>query len=258
MFTGMKALVLMLDERKREVYRRLIQSGGGECESSTLGSQMTSAGLQQPQSYSHVFLDPKQFSKPLLKNLMDKTRNSNVRFLSYKFLFVSLKKGFLCPEDDFVPQVKKDRGDKRSLGEDADSEGKTGKKMKAQEAVVVTISDDDDLDDCEIVDEAGPSKAPTQTKTHIPTVVIDDDNQICVEEEDDDIEVLEELLARNTQEFDRRYVERRKARSRKNVLAAKVEAVETVEGKSSAVEKERSVTPPTDLDKERVEIGETD
>ena len=227
----------------------MIKSGGGECDSSTLISLTTSSNLELPEHYSHVFLDPKQLSQQRLKSLRNNAKNVNVKILSYKFLFVSLKNGFLCREEDHVFRGKNRRGNKRPLGEKDASEGKSAKKIKPQETEVVTISDDEDEDfeDIEIV-EAGPTKAPTQTKTHVPIVVLDEDVQICEEEEDEDIEVLEELLARNSEAQERRYVERRKARSLKNVLEAKLEAVEV---ESSVVEREKSISPPMEVDGER-------
>ena len=234
------------------IRRRLIKSGGGECGSYSLGSLTSNSNLQLPEHYTHVFLDPQQCQQQRLSNLRKKLKDPNVRFLSYKFLFVSIKNGFLSHEEDHVFRGKTRHVNKRPMGEKDASEGRTAKKMRPQETVVVTISDDDEenFEDCEIV-EAGPTKAPTQTKTHVPTVMIDDDVQICEEEDDEDIEVLEELLARNSEGTERRYVERRKARSVKDVLGAKMEAVEVVSAESSEVERERSLTPPMEVDVDR-------
>ena len=54
--------------------------------------------------YSHIFLEQDQNREKLLAPLFEKTKNTDVKFFCYKFLFTSLRNGSLSSEHDF--QIK--------------------------------------------------------------------------------------------------------------------------------------------------------
>ena len=217
--------------------RRIVRAGGGLCESRSLADTEATDSLLE---FSHVFLDPNQQMKTQLRTLVE-FAGRRVRFLSYKFLFMSIKAGRLSrkvPEFCMREKILSRKSNKRS----AESNEQAGEKKK-QKPDVITLSDEEE--ECEIVDEDYQNVTPkvqTKTRTHIPTVVIQDEVQIDVDdEEEDDIEVLEEKLAQ-TREDDggsRQYIEREKAKGKSGGTAGVTAVTPHLQEESVEEEQER-------------------
>ena len=189
-FFGMKAALVMCDQRKNGVYKRIILAGGGVVIQTHSMEQL----LNQPLSLkdiTHVFIDPwvtkiedsrnANFNK--LKNYFEK-ENKDMYFLYYKYLFMKVRQHPEPSEAEysiFEPKIQ-EKGEKdykifqtqqkAQMARRAQQQikrpivssenGNANKKLKEAEVVTLESSDDEDENEKQNTGENVPVLQPQQ------------------------------------------------------------------------------------------------
>ena len=138
-FWNMRAALLVEDERKTQVYGRVIAAGGG-----TISDIQTIRELSKDQDQvTHVFLDTADVITEFAS-----VNNHAILFLHYYFIFPKLKSSSEVEEEDFnmmKPEVK-EMGitqRRRKRWESPETLATNRKKHKADIIAIVTLESDD-------------------------------------------------------------------------------------------------------------------